>query len=256
MSTAVFLPPVRLARAETSRALRVPVYWFVALGGIAFMALGIAGMVMQAAPALNAGRADAADVSLTLSTSSVALALFTNVVGILIATRDVHSRFLNRILGFSGSPVAVAEAKAVAGAVVGAIVGLVGTLATLGISAVALRVAGHSYALPDRLGLFLGQHVLLLALSTVLGVAVGLLLRSSVVAILVSVIYQLLVETVVTTIWPKTTRWVLGGLESAIGGDTVTGGLFGFWPGLGLYVAWILVFFAGALVVSHARRAK
>jgi ABC-type transport system involved in multi-copper enzyme maturation permease subunit len=229
-----------LIQAEVLRELRNRVYWSVALGGIAMVAMSIILAAPDQIEALEAGLIDSATVTRTLAVNAFAITLFTSVIGILVVTRDFGSRMMSRVVRLTPSQAPTFIAKAVAATVFCLIVGLLSAIAAVAAVWWTMRNTGYVMDLGMVPALFVIRHALHAVLSGLWGVFLGFLVRSSVVAITVQAAYLFVLEATIIKTVPSVGRWLIGGAGSAVVDDPTAPWRFGFPAGVGIYAAWVL----------------
>ena len=181
------------------------------------------------------------------------------VVGVLSLTTEFRHATIGRTLQITPSRTRVLAAKLA----VGAVYGLVYFVAALAVVAVLIAIAasGTDLQFGSAVRDALWQGPVGLALTAVFGVAVGALLRSQVVAITVSLVYVMLVETLVNQFAPSVARWLpfqaLNALflsEEAMG-QMPEGMVSPLAPAtaLGVFVAYVVVFSTAAVVLMRVR---
>ncbi|WP_144441820.1 hypothetical protein [Pseudoscardovia suis] len=194
-------------------------------------------------PAMNSGKSaeEQAELSELISTMAFGGALFSSVLGILVVTQDVQSgyfRFLTlRHSGFWF----VACVKMIVAAVLAVPTAICNLAAVHGASSALMKAGAMTYASPQSMGKWIATYVFMYLVSALWGVALGLLLRNTAIAIVVQFVYQTLVEAQVISSFPRVGRWLFGGAESAIVDDTSLAERFSMWQGAGLAIAWVAV---------------
>lgn len=138
------------------------------------------------------------------------------VVGVLVMTTEVRHGTLGRTLQLTPSRTRVLTAKLAAG-VVYALVFLLGSLVVTG-AVLAFSLTGQDVVL--RAGPLvwtsLWQAAVALTLTAVLGVAVGALLRSQVVAVTVALVWVFVVENLIAQLAPAVGQWLPFQAQQAI----------------------------------------
>jgi len=83
------------------------------------------------------------------------------------------------------------------------------------------------------------------ALSPMVGIGIGALLRNQTVAVTITLVWILLVETILVGFAPEVGRWLPGGAASALSGvATAEGGLLPLWGAALLFAGYGLAFAA------------
>ncbi len=244
----------RLLRAEATKVLTTRLWWALALGVVAWVAL------QAGANAALAGRQGAPTLGTDAGLSAVWQAavnayVFTVVIGVLISTGEFrHQTATSTFLATpSRSPVVVA--KAVVGLGVGLLYGAVGAATAVAVGWPIVRLRGFD---PFRDGgavveVLLGA-VLASGLWAMVAVGVGALVRNQVAAMIGALVWVMLVEALLVTLVPAVGRWLPGGGASAlVGAQPARGGdLLGALPGGLLLLAYAAASVAvGAWVVRH-----
>ncbi len=91
----------------------------------------------------------------------------------------------------------------------------------------------------------LARAIAVTALSPMVGIGIGALLRNQTVAVTVTLVWILLVETILVGFAPEFGRWLPGGAASSLSGvATAEGGLLPLWGAAFLFAGYGLAFAA------------
>ncbi len=195
-----------LVLAELRKLNTVRTNWVVSLIGWVLVGLGAAFFVFEEQFTGPFGGTDAevaGSIDQIGSNSIIVL-----VVTVLVMTTEFRHGTIGRTLQLTPSRTRVLSAKLVVGVLYGLaffVVGLAVVAAVLGVGSV---VAGTSLDLGEATVQSLWHGPAGLALTALLGVAVGSLLRSQVVAITVALVWVFVVENLIKAFLPDIGRWL------------------------------------------------
>lgn len=142
---------------------------------------------------------------------------------------------------------AKAGVQAVWGAILAIVVGGFGILLAI----VLLPTQPHSPIDAGHVAGVYGAAILLFALYAVLGVAVGALIRSQVIALVVALLWVMLMEPLIVTFLPAVGKWLPGGGASAFLQSSPD--LLPLWAGALLLLGYTMVFSAIAIRTTLQR---
>lgn len=165
------------------------------------------------------------------------VSLFALIAGIVVSTTDFRYGTIVPSLLANPSRSALMAAKAAVGAALGLGLGLLAVLVIVGIGLPWLSQMGP-VTVPGEAWERIAREAAAAPLWGALGVAIGMLVRNQVVAIVGAVAWTLVVENLVSNLRPSVSRWLLFGLDGSItgraGGDVLV-----WWVALTLFVAYI-----------------
>lgn len=208
--------------AEIRKLTTVRTTWIITAVGVLLVVLGSSFMLFETE---FSGEFTGTDAQIAAAVDQVGgMSVVVLVVGLLVMTTEFRHQTIGRTLQITPSRTRVMLAKLGAGALYGLAFFLAGLVAIAGL--VALAGVGHELALGAATAEAAWHGPVGLALTAVFGVAVGALLRNQVVAITVSLIYVMLVETLVNQFAPSIARWMpFQALNALFLSDEVLGGM-------------------------------
>jgi ABC-2 type transport system permease protein len=183
------------------------------------------------------------------------------VVGLLIVTTEVRHQTLGRTLQLTPSRTRVLLAK-LAGGVAYAAAFFVGGLVVVGVLlAIGAAAEGVGLSFGPEVTTALWHGLVGLGLTAVLGVAVGALLRSQVVAITLTLVWVFIVENLVRGFFPSVGRWLPFQAQQAVFvsqemRDSVPAGALDLLDpavGLAVFLGYVVAFTAAAAVLLRTR---
>ncbi len=246
-----------LLAAEVRKLSTARTTWILTAIGAAFAGFGAGFFLFEEA---FSGPFTGSDPQVAAAIDQVGgMSVIVLVVGVLSLTTEFRHATIGRTLQITPSRTRVLTAKLV----VGAAYGVVYFVASLGVVAVLIGIAatGTDLELGAEVREALWHGPVGLALTAVFGVAVGALLRSQVVAITVSLVYVMLVETLVNQFAPQVARWLpFQALNALFLSDEAMGqmpeGMVSPLPpgtALGVFVAYVAAFSVAAVWLLRAR---
>lgn len=176
------------------------------------------------------------------------------ILGITGFAGEVRHNTLTTTLLLSPSRARVLGAKMLTYGLVGALFAVVASAVTVGLAAGWLRQRGVSTAdLVGQAGPVLAGVVVTAVLFGVLGVGLGALVRNQLVAVVLTLAWLLIVETLIGALVPEATPWLLGGAVASLqGGATSTNSLMSSAAGGAIVVYYSVVFgWAGRLALMQ-----
>ncbi len=242
-----------LIRAELLKLHTTRMFWLNVTAALAFVPISIALAVHTAgqpgSPILDS---NAGVRNVIAAASSGGLMLL--VIGILMIAGEFRHNTATATFLVSPDRKRVVEAKLAAATLVGLAIAAVASILTLAI-ALPWLAANHvdvaSYTGTVALTLF--GALAATALSALAGVGIGALVRNQTVAVTVTLIWILTIESLLVGFVPEIGRWLPGGAASALTGvATHKGGLLPAWAGALLLTAYGLAFAtAGGRVIQR-----
>jgi ABC-2 type transport system permease protein len=198
-----------LLTAELRKLTTVRTTWILTALGVALIVLSVATFTLgelMGAPfdPFTGSSSDVADAIDQIGSNS----LIVLVVALLAITTEFRHGTIGRSLQLTPSRTRVLVAKLAAGVLYSVVFFLVGLLIVAPMVALAATINDVGVSFGPEVADALWQGPLGLALTAMLGVAVGALLRSQVVAITLSLVWLFLVENLVNAIWPEIARWL------------------------------------------------
>ena len=246
-----------LIAAEFAKLVTTRTTWVITALGAVFAGVGAAFFLFESE---FSGEFTGTDAQIAATVDQIGgLSVIVLVVGVLVMTTEFRHATIGRTLQLTPSRTRVLGAKIIVGAIYGVVFFLVG----LAVIAVLLAVAGIGVELDIGAAVIdsLWQGPLGLALTAVFGVAIGALLRSQVVAITASLVYVMLVETLVNQFAPQVARWLpfqaLNGLflSDEVMASMPEGMAQPLEPGIALavFIGYVVVTAAAAVVLMRVR---
>ena len=220
--------------------------WFL-LVGVALAVLGPVAEGLSPAPAELATEDTQRSMFAGGASSGVLLATF---AGLLLVTGEFRYGTIRPTLLFEPRRRLVLAAKLAASALVGVVFGVVCIAVAFGTSLTILSVRGVDLALSGgQLVAIVAGVVVTSALSAMLGVTIGSLIRNQVGAIVALAVYSLAIDALLFTTVPSVGRFLPGQAGNALSGMPSEELLA---PGAGalVIVAWTVAFIAAATVRS------
>ena len=234
---------------EMKRWMRTPIIWMMLLIAVLMTVLSVYGCI-QAASSTRESATAQLTLSELVSTMAFGGALFTSIIGILVVTLDVQSGYYRYLalkhsgfLFITGIKIGVAAMFAVLTAVIN-------LLAAHWAASIMMKINAMTYTPPQSIWKWIATYAFIYVASAAWGVALGALVRNTVLSITVQFVYQTLAEARIISAFPKIGRWLFGGAESAVVDDTALVERFNTWQGMGLSVAWVALLLTLAYVVN------
>jgi ABC-2 type transport system permease protein len=196
----------KLTTVRTTTVLTLAGWALVVLGGafLIFSAVDDETGMPSFGAAFTGSAAEVAGVIDQVGGSSIIVL----VVGLLIVTTEVRHQTIGRTLQLTPSRTRVLLAK-LAGGVAYAAAFFVGGLVIVGLLlAIGAAAEGVGLSYGPEVTTALWHGLVGLGLTAVLGVSVGALLRSQVVAITLSLVWVFIVENLVRGFWPSVGKWL------------------------------------------------
>lgn len=179
------------------------------------------------------------------------VSLFALVAGILIATSEFRYGTIVVALVANPSVAALVAAKIVVAIAYGLALGGVAAAVIVGIGLPWLSQSA-SVAVPPDMWEQLARQACVATLWGALGVGIGVLVRSQVVAIVGALVWSFVVENLVLNFRPALSKWMLAGVDGALTGGG-TRELLAVWPALGLFMLYVAIAgVTGAVRLAHS----
>lgn len=244
-----------LVRSEIRKLTTVVTTWV--LTGV-----GMLLVLLTAAIFTFTGEAfDGSDAHIALAVDQVgANSIIVLVVGLLLMTTEFRHGTVGRTLQITPARLQVIGAKLLAGGLYGLAFMVAGLVVVVGVLIVAALVGSTGIALgSDTLGA-VWQGAAGLVLTALLGVAVGALIRSQVVALTLMLVWVFIVESLVGVAAPSVGKWLPFSALDAVfatdpSGQAAQAGLQRLDPALGLvmFLAYVVVAAGAAAALMRTR---
>jgi ABC-type transport system involved in multi-copper enzyme maturation permease subunit len=218
-----------LLRAELKKITSTRLWWGLLAGALAFSALQalvtaiFAGMEPQpGAPAMAALDTAEGVRSVYPMAMFAGTYIFALVLGITGMTGEYRYQTITPTFLVSPRRSRVVVAKMLAHALMGVVFGVLGLLTVLVVGGATMSIRGYGLGLDaDRLWMTNGLAVLAIAIWTVLGIGIGTLVRSQIVAIVLGILVTFLIEPLLTVAlaaleWDWLVKWLPSNASSAL----------------------------------------
>jgi ABC-2 type transport system permease protein len=234
-----------LISAELLKLRTTRTFWWYVLAAVAFVPLSIA-VAVNRAGSTGYAALDSTDGLRAVFASASGGGIMLTLIGIMLIAGEF--RFQTAVGTFLVTPDRrrVLAAKLAAASIVGAVIGSLCGLLTLVVAIPVLEsrgvdVAAHGGSIAGVLaGCIAGT-----ALSGLVGVGLGALLRNQTLAIVATLVWLFLVESMLIAFAPQIGRWLPGGAASALAGtDVGTSDLLPAWAAALLFAAYGVAFAA------------
>jgi ABC-2 type transport system permease protein len=234
-------------------------------GGWAFLIISV--VLVGAAGAAETGSAEDAERSLLpfqldLVESAGIAAILALILGITMVTREFRHGTITPTLLVEARRERMLAAKALAGGLAGAFLGLLGLVAVAAVGLPWLALVDAELHLGGQVGKRAAATLLGVVLFALIGLAIGAVVHSQVAALVGTLIWIFLAETLLLGLlgvldWDGAGKYLpFQALEGADGADgvTVTGDeLLDYWPAIGVSLAWIAAIGVAGLVRTRRR---
>ncbi len=183
--------------------------------------------------------------------------IFALLLGVLIITVEFRHKTVTTSFLVTPHRPRFVIGKLVMAALAGAVLAVILLAATIIGGGIALSAKGGSFsAMAHQIGAVAPGMILVFVLFALLGVGVGSLVTNQVAALIVCLGWFLIVENIIEGIWSGTTKWLPSGAAAAAanvsGGRNASAGLFNWWQGSLLILAYGLVFaIVGSAVLTR-----
>jgi len=236
-----------LIRAEMLKLRTTRSFWGYVASSLAFVPVSIwlaivtAGLEGSPVPVLDSSEGLRNVMSAASSGAQLLL-----LIGILVMAGEFRHNTVTSTFLISPDRKRVVGAKLAAAGLVGVGVAIPASLLT---PAIALPLLGAMHVdvslLSSDVVLPLLGAITVTALSPMVGIGIGALLRNQTVAVTITLVWILLVETILVGFAPEVGRWLPGGAASALSGvATAEGGLLPLWGAALLFAGYGLAFAA------------
>ncbi|WP_424532234.1 ABC transporter permease [Sphaerisporangium viridialbum] len=240
---------IRLVRAELLKVFTTRMVWGMLALSLCFTAIGLVALSVLSggpgAPALTEP-----DGVRNLFSQAGSGLVFAFVIGTLMITGEYRFQTITYTFLVTPRRERVIAAKLMTCAVVGLLFGLAGIVLAFAVGIPALLIKGASLSLigGDVARVCAGVAAAM-ALYTILGLALGSLLRNQVAAIVVGVAWVYVLESLLVALLPSVGKWLPGGAAQAVYGvsSPLGGDYLPAWAGAALLVGYAAAF---AIVAS------
>jgi ABC-2 type transport system permease protein len=221
-----------LIRSELLKIRSTRMWWGLALGALAYVALSVVAQALTPATEGVPGLDDPSAVRNVWASAGAAGSVFTLILGIVGMTTEFRHRTVSSTFLVTPRRGRVVAAKMVAHAAVGLGIGLACCLLTAALAVPLLAARDAAHLTTTTVLAILAGALVTLTLYAVMGVAIGSLVTNQVAAILGALVWLLLVESLLVTFLPEVGRWLPGGAASALRQTTAfRGDLLDPWAG-------------------------
>lgn len=215
---------IHLLRSELVKITSTKMWWIMFVVGAALTALGTASLLwasgmtdpstgepLPGVPALS----DPGAMRNLLATmgSAQVVALILGILGFTAEYR--HGTITDTFLTEPRRGLLI-TAKALAYALTGVLLAVVTSAVSLALILVMLPSREHAAIEANDVLLVFAAVVLTYVLYAILGVALGALVTNQIAAIVIAVLWVLLIESLIVTIWPDVGKWLPGGAASGV----------------------------------------
>jgi ABC-2 type transport system permease protein len=218
-------------------------------------ALVLAGLMLLSVlvQALVGGGPDTLDDKRSTVALGATLPTVLIVFGAVGATGEHRHGTITSALLIAPDRVQVTAAKLIAYAVAGGLVGLVVQLVAFAIGVPLIASGpGGDLSISDLAGILLAT-VVACGLSSAIGVGVGALIRNQVAAVVGSLAYLFIVESILAGVADSVYRWLIGGATSALAGIDAGGDPLSPVAGGFVLAGWALALGAASVLADRAR---
>jgi ABC-2 type transport system permease protein len=216
-----------------------------ALAAIALVLLVVLLSILSGDPRTVPDKRDALDFG---GTTAFVLLIF----GVVGATGEYRHRTLAPSLLVAPDRARLTVARMVAYGVTGLLIGLLMLVVAFGIGLPLLSgQPGPDLGSSDLLETG-GGGVLSVALSAMLGVGIGVLVRNQVAAVVGTLVWFFIVEPLITLVSDEAYKFTISQSASAVAG-TQGGDYLGFWPAVLVLAGWAALFVAAGAIVDGRR---
>ncbi|MGZ8805364.1 MAG: ABC transporter permease [Microbacterium sp.] len=236
-----------MIHAELLKLRTTRMFYGNALAAVVFVPLSVAIAILTAGepggpPALDTSEGVRNVMAAASSGSIVVL-----IIGILLMAGEFRHNTATSTFLVSPDRKRVVGAKLLASTLVGAGLAVVASVLTLAIALPWLAAKNVDVdVLSGDVGFVLLGSIAATALSALVGVGLGSLIRNQTAAVVVALVWVMLVEGLLVSFVPEIGRWFPGGANAALSGvATAEGGLLPMWGGALLFAAYGLAFAAG-----------
>ncbi|MFT4034896.1 MAG: hypothetical protein QM679_04920 [Patulibacter sp.] len=221
--------------AQRMSSLLIVVFWSL------FCVVGIIGLAAQD---VRAGHLDG--LSDRLVSQGYALLLAGSLIGAFLVTEEDRWHSFAQSLRIAGSRETLLASKLAGAALVGLIVGIYAVVLALVTTWLVLDARSLPFHVNGSTFEIAGGVLLVCVTATVVGLALGLIVRTTTAALIVILFGRLGIEEGLLASYPKIGKWTFAGSQASVYRDAATEHL-AFLPGLALMLAWMV----GLLLVGR-----
>jgi ABC-2 type transport system permease protein len=246
---------IRLVRAELQKVFTTRMVWGMLALSLGFTAIGLVALSVLSGQQGTPSLARPEGVRNLFSQAGVGL-VFAFVIGTLLITGEYRFQTITHTFLVTPRRQRVVAAKLAACAIVGLFFGLAGIVLAFLVGVPTLLIKGLSLSLigGDVVRVCAGV-VAAMALYTILGLALGSLLRNQVAAIVVGVAWVYVLENLLVALLPSIGKWLPGGAAQAVYGvsSPLGGDYLPAWGGVLLLLGYAAAFAVVASVTTIRR---
>lgn len=219
-------------------------FWFLFL----FPALWIVVLVYSY---LETGISSGSAATLTesLLTTPYAVIVCVTILGISITGADFDTKFSNSLFMLGRSNAALIAIKSLVAVFLSLPIGVVNLAVARLSTRMLLEDRGIDFSPQTPLLEWGAGYMAAYLTSAVLGVALALLVRGTMVSMWGYIIYVTGIEAAILSAFPEAGKWLLGGAQAAIVQDVSLPERLDVLPGLGVYILWLMAIFAVAVFI-------
>ncbi len=245
---------VLLLRAELRKVRSTKVVYGLLAGSVVLAVLGVVGGILGAGENDTFGLETREGVRNVFGAAAQGTALLA-ILGILGVTTEFRHGTIVPTLLITPDRARVVRAKLATYALAGIAFAVVGCLVTVVIAVPWLAAKDVEFSLAGReVAIPLAATVLAFALYGMLGVGVGTLIHNQVAAIIVTLVWMMIVESLLVGLLPSVGRWLPGGaLASVVGTANTRGDYLPMWAGGLLLGAYVVAFAVVGTVITTRR---
>ncbi len=235
-----------MIRAELLKLTTTRMFYGNVLAALAFVPISIATAILTAGEDGGPPALETSEGLRNVFAAASSGALIVLVTGILVMAGEFrHGMATSTFLVCPDRP-KVVRAKLIATTVVGAAVAVAASVLTLAIALPWLASRDIDVSiLSGDVGFVLAGCVIATALYALVGVGVGSLIRNQTAAVVITLIWVMVVESLLVSFLPDIGRWLPGGANAAASGvATANGDLLPMWGGILLFAAYGMAFAA------------
>ena len=241
----------RLIRAEPLKLTTTRSFWVCVLLPLALVPLIIAQTILGPGTGVTLDSSEGVRRVIAAASSGTTMLV---VIGILVMAGEFRHNTATATFLITPDRKRVALAKLGAGALVGIAIAAAAAIVTLAVALPWLSAKGVDVgAYTGDIAIVILGALTATALSAIIGVGLGAILRNQTHAITLALVWMLTVETLLMSTAPEIYRWLPGGASNAMTPTvTLKGGLLPMWAGALLLAAYALAFAtAGTRRIAH-----
>jgi ABC-2 type transport system permease protein len=235
-----------LIRAELLKLTTTRMFYGNVLAALAFVPISVATAILTAGEDGGPPPLETTEGLRNVFAAASSGAIIVLVTGVLVMAGEFRHGMATSTFLVCPDRSKVVRAKLVATTLVGAAIAVVASALTLAIALPWLASRDiHVAILSGDVAFVLAGCVIATALYALVGVGVGSLIRNQTAAVVATMVWVMLVESLLVSFLPAVGRWLPGGANAAASGvATVNGDLLPMWAGILLFTAYGLAFAA------------